>query len=80
VTVEPRVAGRGVSSPRRAETELERVDDGVGTVTYRATYVAPRQSLSLAVTWAAGFVHAPKFWLFTEDQRLLAAPGLLFLF
>jgi hypothetical protein len=79
-TIEPRVAGRGVSSPRRAETELERVDDAAGTVTYRATHVAPRQSLSLAVTWPAGFVHNPKFSLVGGDQRLLAAPGLLFLF
>ena len=79
-TVEPRVAGRGVSSPRRAETELERVDDGAGTVTYRATHVAPRQSLSLAVTWPAGFVHVSKFSLVSGGQWLLAAPGLLFLF
>ena len=79
-TVEPRVAGRGVSSPRRAETELERVDDAAGTVTYRATHVAPRQSLSLAVTWPAGFVHNPKFSLVGGDQRLLAAPVLLFIF
>ena len=80
VTVEPCVAGRGVSSPRRAETELERVEDGSGTVTYRATHVAPRQSLSLGVTWPAGYIHAPKFPWVGQDQRLLAAPGLLFLF
>ncbi len=73
-------AQRGVSSPRRTETEMERVDDGGGTVTYRATHVAPRQSLSLAVTWPAGFVHASKFSLMGGDKRLLAAPGLLFLF
>jgi len=79
-TVEPRVAGRGVGAPRRAETELERVDNGADTVTYRATHVAPRQSLSLAVTWPAGFVHASKFPLFGGDKRLLTAPGLLFLF
>ena len=80
VTVEPRVAGRGVSSPRRAETELERVDAAAGTVTYRAAHVAPRQSLSLAVSWPAGYIHASKFPWFGQDQRLLAAPGLLFLF
>jgi hypothetical protein len=79
-TVEPRVAGRGVSSPRRAETELERVDAGAGTDAYRATHVAPRQSLSVAVTWPAGFVHASKSSLVGGDKRLLAAPGLLFLF
>jgi len=79
-TVEPRVAGRGVSSPRRAETELERVHDGAGTVTYRATHIAPRQSLSLAVSWSAGLVHASKFSLMGGDQRLLVAPALLFVF
>ena len=79
-TVEPRVAGRGVGAPRRAETELEQVDDGADTVTYRATIVAPRQSLSLAVSWPAGFVHASKFPLLGGENRLLTAPGLLFLF
>jgi hypothetical protein len=79
-TVEPRVAGRGVSSPRRAETELERVNDDAGAVTYRASHVAPRQSLSLAVTWPAGFIHAPKLSLLSEDLWLLAAPALLVLF
>jgi hypothetical protein len=80
VTVEPRVAGRGVSFPRRAETELERIEDGSGTVTYRATHVAPRQSLSLGVTWPAGYIHASKLPWVGQDQRLLAAPGLLFIF
>ena len=79
-TVEPRVAGRGVSSPRQAETEVERVDEGARTVTYRATHVGPRQSLSVAVTWPAGYVHTPKFSFLSEDQRLLGAPVLLFLF
>jgi hypothetical protein len=79
-TVEPRVAGRGVSFPRRAKTELERVEDGSGTVTYRATHAAPRQSLSLGVTWPVGYIHAPKFPWVVQDQRLLAAPGLLFIF
>jgi hypothetical protein len=79
-TVEPRVAGRGVSFPRRADTELERADEDAATVTYHATQVAPRQSLSLAVTWAAGYVHAPKFSWLGENEQLLAAPALLFLF
>ncbi|HXN50404.1 MAG TPA: DUF2207 domain-containing protein [Candidatus Acidoferrum sp.] len=79
-TAEPRVAGRGVSSPRRAETELERVDESAGTVTYRATNVGQKQSLSVAVTWPAGYVHPPSFSFRSENQRLLAAPVLLFLF
>lgn len=80
VTAEPRVAGRGVSSPRRPETELDRADEDAGTVTYRATHLGPRQSLSVAVSWPAGYVHAPKFSFLGEGQRLLAAPVLLFLF
>jgi len=80
VTVDPRVAGRGVSSPRKATTGLERIDEGAGTIAYRATNVEPRQSLSVAVTWPSGFVRAPKFAFLTEDQRLLLAPLLLFIF
>jgi hypothetical protein len=79
-TVEPRVAGRGVSSPRRADTELERVEDDSAVITYRATHVEARQSLSVAITWPAGHVHAPKFGLVNRDRWLLAAPVALFLF
>ena len=78
--VEPRVGGRGVSNRRRAETELERVDEGGGTITYRATQVGPRQSLSIAVSWPAGHLQAPRFSILAADQRLLAAPAALFLF
>jgi hypothetical protein len=78
--VDPRVGGRGVSYGRRPETELERINDGPGTITYRASHVGPRQSLSLGVTWPAGYVHAPRFSFLGEDQRLLAAPLSLFVF
>jgi hypothetical protein len=80
VVAEPRVGGRGVSYPRRPETELERVDDASGTVTYRAERVAPRQSLSLAVSWPAGYVRAPELNFLGSDPWLLAAPALLCLF
>lgn len=80
ITAEPRVAGRGVSFPRKATTELERIDEGAGTIAYRATNVEPRQSLSIAVTWPSGFVRAPRFAFLTEDRQLLAAPVLLFIF
>jgi len=73
-------AQRGVSSPRRTGTETERVDGDAGTASYRATHVASRQSLSLAVTWPPPFVHSSKSFLLGGDKRLLAAPGLLFLF
>jgi len=79
---EPRVGGRGVSDQRLPETVLEQIDeDGAsGTVTYRATHLGPRQSLSLAVSWPAGHVQAPKLAWLGPDQRLLAAPVALFLF
>ena len=80
VAVEPRVGGRGVSNPRRAETELERVDNEAGTATYRATHVAPRQSLSVAVSWPAGYLHASKLSFLHGDQWPIAAPCLLFLY
>lgn len=80
VTAEPRVGGRGVSNRRRAETELERVNDEAGTVTYHATHVAPRQSLSVAVNWPAGYLHASKLSFLDPNQWLIAAPCLLFLY
>jgi len=73
-------AQRGVSSPKLTETEMERVNEDAGTASYRATHVASRQSLSLAVTWPPPFVHSSKSFLLGGDKRLLAAPGLLFLF
>jgi predicted membrane protein DUF2207 len=78
--LEARVAGRGVSSPRQADTELERVDGEANTVTYRATNVRPRQSLSLAVSWPAGYIHAPKYPWLTRGRWLLGVPATLFLF
>lgn len=80
IEVEPRVAGRGVSYPRRPETTLDRIDDPSASITYRATNVGPRQSLSLAVTWPAGFIHQPKLHALGPDQWLFAGPALLFLY
>ncbi len=69
--------GRGVSYPRSRDTSLERLDDPSGAVTYRATNLGPRQSLSVVLSWPAGFVHAPKFQPLTRDLWLLAAPAAL---
>lgn len=80
VEVVPRVAGRGVSYPRRPETTLDRVDDPPGSITYRSTNVGPRQSLSLVVSWPAGFIHKPKLQVLGPDQWMFAAPALAFLF
>src|SRR5207249_2231994 len=51
--------GRGVSDPRRPETELtrEELPDGVG---YRATNLGPAQSVSAVVSWPKGFVTLPR--------------------
>ena len=78
--LEARVAGRGVSYPRQEDTELERMEGDANTVTYRAMNVRPRQSLSLAVSWPAGYVHAPQFPWLTRGRWLLAVPAALFLF
>jgi len=80
VEVEPRVSGRGVSYPRRPETTLDRIDDPSASVAYRATRVGPRQSLSLVITWPAGFIHQPKLHILGHDQWLFAGPALLFFF
>src|SRR5690348_7359546 len=79
-TAEPRAGGRGVSQPRRADTELEPIEAEAGTVAYRATNLQPWQSLSVAVTWPAGFVHVPKAQWLMQDRWLLAAPIVLFVF
>jgi len=78
--LEGRVAGRGVSGPRQPDTELQCIDDGGGVVTYRATNIRPRQSLSLAVSWPAGYVHRPQFPWLTQGRWLLAVPAALFVF
>jgi hypothetical protein len=80
VEAEPRVAGRGVSFPRRPETTLERLADASGAFVYRATSVGPRQSLSLALTWPSGYIHKPRLNILRRDAWMLAAPALLFLF
>jgi hypothetical protein len=80
IEVEPRVAGRGVSSPRSPETTLERLEDASGAIIYRAVNVKPRQSLSLAVTWPSGFIHRPKLALLGRDGWMLGAPTALFLY
>jgi hypothetical protein len=78
---EPRVGGRGVSDRRQPETELEQIEgDANGTITYRATHLGARQSLSVAVTWPAGYVQAPKLAWLGPNQSVLAAPAALFLF
>jgi len=80
IEIEPRVAGRGVSNPRRPETALDRLDHGNGPIVYRATNVGPRQSLSLAITWPSGYIRVPQLQSLRRDGWVLAAPGLLFLF
>ena len=79
-TAEPRAGGRGVSQPRRADTELGPIEADAETIAYRATNLQPWQSLSVAVTWPAGFVHVPKAQWLMQDRWLLAAPIVLFVF
>jgi hypothetical protein len=80
IEIEPRVAGRGVSSPRRPATTLDRLDHGDGPIVYRAMNVEPRQSLSLAISWPAGYVQVAQLQSVRRDGWVLAAPGLLFLY
>jgi Predicted membrane protein (DUF2207) len=80
VQAEPRVGGRGVSSPRRPETTLERFDDAPDVIAYRATNIGPRQSLSLALTWPSGAIRKPRADFLRRDGWMLAAPAALCLF
>ena len=45
-----------------------------------AANVGPRQSLSLVLTWPAGYLYAPVTTFIGPDAWLLAAPALLFLY
>lgn len=47
VRAEAWLGGRGVSFPRRPESELAREDDDSGAVVYRATRLGPAQALSV---------------------------------
>jgi Predicted membrane protein (DUF2207) len=78
--LESRVGGRGVSNKRTAATDLEQIEDAPGTITYRATHVGPRQSLSLAVSWPSGYIHAPATSFLGPEAWLLAAPTLVFVY
>ena len=80
LTVDPRVAGRGVSNPRQPETSLDRLDHGNGAIVYKAMNVGPRQSLSLAISWPSGYIVLPKLQSLRRDGWMLGAPALLFLF
>jgi hypothetical protein len=80
IEIEPRVAGRGVSSPRRSGTTLDRLDHGNGPIVYRAMNVEPRQSLSLAISWPSGYIRTPQLQSLRRDGWILAVPGSLFLY
>jgi len=72
--------GRGVSNPRKPETELTREEESPDTAGYRATNLDPAQSLSVVVSWPKGFVTPPKMGVFARDRWLLAAPVVFFLY
>jgi hypothetical protein len=74
------VGGRGVSNPRKPDTQLTREKESPDTAAFRATNLGPAQSLSVAVNWPKGFVTAPKMGLLSRDRWLLAAPAVLFLY
>jgi hypothetical protein len=80
VDADSSVGGRGASLPRLPETTLDRLDGPDGTIIYRATNVAPRQSLSVAVTWPSGYLHRSLRSFFPRGSWIFGAPGLLFFF
>jgi len=80
VQAEPRIGGLRLTAPRLPGTELERLDDSNGTITYRATNLRAHQSLSVVITWPVGAIHHSKFGVLQRDGWILAAPALLFLY
>ncbi len=73
------VGGRGVSNPRKPDTELVR-EESPDAAGYRATNLGSAQSLSVVLRWPKGFVTPPKMGVFARDRWLLAAPVVLFLY
>jgi len=63
-----------------SDPTLELVGSAAGAIAYRGMNVAPRQSLSLALTWPPGVIHTSMLSLFRRDAWMLAAPASLFLF
>jgi len=80
IEVERRVASQGGHSKLLPGATLGPLDDPTGAIVYRATNVGPRQSLSLAVTWPAGYVKLTKYIHLWRDGRLLAFPCIVFLY
>lgn len=80
VEVEPRVASQGGHSKLLPGSTLERVDDASGAIVFRATNVAARQSLSLAVTWPSGYIQQSKFSFLRRGGWMFGAPAIVFLY
>jgi Predicted membrane protein (DUF2207) len=74
------VGGRGVSNPRKPDTELTREESSPDTLGYRATNLGPAQSLSVVLSWPKGFVTPPRMGVFARDGWLLAAPVVFLLY
>ena len=74
------VGGRGVSDPRKPDTELTQLEESPANAGYVATNLGPDQSLSMVVSWPKGFVTPPRMGVFARDRWLLAAPVALFLY
>jgi len=55
-------------------------EDLPDTIVYRATHLAPAQSLSLTVAFPKGIVTPPRLGVFSRHQWLLAGPILICLF
>jgi Predicted membrane protein (DUF2207) len=74
------VGGRGVSNPRKPDTELTREEISPDTLGYHATKLGPAQSLSVVLSWPKGFVTPPRMGMLARDGWLLAAPVVFFLY
>ena len=67
----------GVTVPKDATLEVHKE---IALKVYSSTNVAPRQSLSLAVSWPAGYAHESKLGILRHNAWTLGAPALLFIF
>jgi hypothetical protein len=80
IDVVTRVDGRGDHFKHVPKGTLDRVDDPTGAIVYRATHVAPRESLSLVVTWPSGYIKQTKYSHLRRDGWMFGAPAIVFLY
>ena len=80
IAIDAQVGGRGNPPKLNPMNDLKRIEDASGGIAFRARNVARRQSLSVAVTWPAGYIKVTKYSHLRRDGWMFAAPSIVFLY